>query len=64
MFESVSKFFYDWYKFFYVALCGKEKFELRPLDPREKIFDKCDIDQLNRIYHYGRVKQGYYEKLR
>lgn len=62
MFNTVTQFFYDWYKFFYVALCGKEKYELRPLNPREKIFDNQDIDQLNRIYHYGRLKECHYDK--
>ena len=64
MFESITSFFYDWYKFFYVALCGKDKCEVQPLDPREKIFDKCDIDKLNRIYHYGKLKEAHYGKLR
>ena len=60
--------FYDWYKLFYVwiAKCKttvKEKhfkpYErvYVPLNPREKVFDENDLDNLNDIFRYGKKKQ-------
>ena len=66
LWESVTNYLYDWYKFFYVTFCQrKEEIELTPFDAREMIFDAADINHLNAIFQYGKLKEKHYEaKLR